>query len=72
MTRIEVMTAKTLAFCLREHAHPIIFSDGDRAELAEHTRIQLANMGVESQHMTYAQLLTTCELICGERTVRAA
>ena len=72
MTNVERMTVKNLAFCLRGHLHTLIFTESDRAELADYARLQLANIGVEAAHMDYTELLTTCEVMCGERTVAAA
>lgn len=71
MTNIERMTVKNLAYCLRGQLADV-FTPTDRADLAAYARLQLANIGVEAAHMDYTELLTTCEVMCGDRTLTAA
>ena len=71
MTHVERLTVKNLAYCLRGQLADV-FTPTDRADLAEYARLQLSNIGVEADHMGYVELLTTCEVMCGERTLTAA
>jgi len=72
MTPVDRMRVATLSYTMRGYLHTF-FTLEDRLELMNHARLELDAIGVrDTEHMTYTELLTTCEIILGERTVRAA